>query len=136
MDCWKKSCEGFCVSQRKLFLGNLVALLGANDLNPVVPAQQTDLRNIGPVAMFFPQGFTAVGAAWSRRDFTLREFVLKTRIGPDRLAFIAQDATGQSPSARVLAHTNSAKSVAANRAMLDVDQKRFGHRWITGWGMR
>jgi len=120
------------VSQRKVFLGNLVALLGANDLNPVVPAQQTDLRNIGPVAMFFPQGFTAVGAAWRRRDVTLREFVLKTRIGPDRLAFIAQDTTGQSPSARVLAHTNSAKSVAANRAMLDVDQKRLGHRKVIG----
>ena len=59
------------------------------------------------------------------------EFLREARIGPNRLAFIAKDATRESTSPTVLADPYAAEPIAANRAVLDVDQKRLRHRRVT-----
>jgi hypothetical protein len=107
---------------------DLIALFGPNDLDRIVPTEQTDFGNVGPMAGLFPQRFATVWTAWGGGNLALGEFLLERWIGPNRFAIIAQDTTGQSASARILADSHSTESVPANRAMLDIDQKRLGHR--------
>jgi hypothetical protein len=61
----------------------------------------------------------------------LGEFLLEARIGPNRFALVAKDATRESTSPAVLADPYAAEPIAANRAVLDVDQKRLRHRKVT-----
>ena len=46
--------------------------------------------------------------------------MLHRRVGPDRFAFIAQNATGQ--SLILDAHADAAQAIAADRTGFDVDQ--------------
>jgi hypothetical protein len=70
-------------------LCHLVAMFSADDLNRVVPAQQTDFGNISPVAVILPKRLATVWAAWCCADFATSELLLEARIGPNRFAFIA-----------------------------------------------
>lgn len=84
------------------------------------------------MAVIVPKRLATVRATWGCADFATGELLLEARIGPDRFAFITQDTARESASAAVLTDPHSAKSISANRAMLDVDQKRLGHRKVTG----
>lgn len=83
------------------------------------------------MAVIVPKRLAAVWAAWSCADFASGELLLEARIGPDRFAFITQDTARESTSAAVLADPHAAKSISANRAMLDVDHKGLRHRKVT-----
>jgi hypothetical protein len=67
----------------------LVAVFGPNDLDRIVPAEQADFGNVGPMAIGLPKRLAAIRATRGRGDFALGEFLLETRIGPYGLAFIA-----------------------------------------------
>ena len=83
------------------------------------------------MAVILPKRLATVWAAWGCADFATSELLLEARIGPDRFAFITQDTARESASAAVLANPHAAKSISANRAMLDVDHKRLRHRKVT-----
>jgi len=70
-------------------LKNLVAVFLADDLHRVVPTEQADLRNIGPMAIGFPERLATVRTAGGTLDLAPQELLLERRVGPDGFAFVA-----------------------------------------------
>ena len=102
-------------------------------MNQIIPTEQADFGDIGPMAVRFPMGVSTIGAARFVRLVTLRKLMFETWIGPNGFTFVAQDRAGQSTS--VLADAHTAQAIPADRALLYVNQKWFWHQdfgWIAG----
>lgn len=85
----------------------------------VVPPEQADFLDIGPMAFVFPQAVSAIGATRGIRFEPLGEFFGQARVGPNRFAFIAHHTPGQPIPA--CAHADATQSLLACRARLNVD---------------
>lgn len=86
----------------------------------VVPAEQADFLDVGPMAFVFPQAVSAIGATSGVRFEPFGKFFGQARVGPNRFAFIAHHASGQPITAH--AYADAAKSLLACRARLNIDQ--------------